>query len=364
MQFGLMTLVDCYPKIQSIADRYRQIIDLAVRGEELGYEYIWIGEHHFQNFACPNPIPLLCAIAARTSKIRLGTAVALPVHRDAIQFAEDYAMLDQLSQGRADVVIGAGAWAQGFAGFNQNFSERTDRTLEAVEIMRGAWTKTPFAYEGKYRSVTAVDVQPKPYQQPEPPIHYGTFTPSTMDFAAQEGFHLALPTAIPGAGAGIFKGKATDYRERVAKAGRDPGTVKISGGRWTYVAETDEKAISEFIDHWSNFQMMTRKDMIEQFKIYPKLLDHHPTLRGFLDVQDGETLEQTIAKIPERNPRETIHESPFVGSPERVARLSKEMDKEIGGCDLWWVYSDIGGISDDKLFNSIELFANEVIPQW
>ena len=150
MKLGVLTLVDHYPDQMSATERYAQIVDEAVYAEELGFDSFWIGEHHFSQYVCPSPVLLLAAIASRTSRIRLGTGVALAPHHDPIRLAEDYAMLDVLSGGRVDLVLARGAFKAGFDGFNQSMRESKPRLRESATIIKGAWLESPYSHEGEF----------------------------------------------------------------------------------------------------------------------------------------------------------------------------------------------------------------------
>ena len=238
MQFGVLTLVDTLANgTMSAEEKYAQVIEEAVFAEQLGFDTFWIGEHHFSNYICPNPVPLLCAIASRTKRIRLGTGVALAAHHDPVHMAEDYAMLDVISGGRVDLVLGRGIYLQGYRGFNQPYDEARPRMEEAVEIIRGAWTQRPFQYDGRFRHVEPIDLQPRPVQQPHPPIWIGGGRgPDSVNYAADQGLHLAMPSVLqPAAG---FKGLAESYRARLVQNGRVPRDFQLSAGQHTYIADS------------------------------------------------------------------------------------------------------------------------------
>lgn len=109
MKFGLFSLFDFFPERQSEIPYYRETLDLIVRADELGLDHVWIGEEHFYSFGiCPRPVIYLTAIAQRTRNIRLGTAVSLLPFDNPLRTAEDFAMLDVLSDGRVDLGVGRG----------------------------------------------------------------------------------------------------------------------------------------------------------------------------------------------------------------------------------------------------------------
>src|SRR5215469_14771018 len=158
----------------SYSDLYRRHIDLCVEAEDLGFDTIWLTEHHFvEDGYSPSMLPIAAAIAARTKRIRIGTFVLLmPLHHP-LHVAEDAATIDVLSNGRLDLGLGQGYVPREFAGFNVPRDERSRRLREGVEIVRRAFTEEQFTFEGKCYTVRDVSLYPKPVQQPHPPIYFG-----------------------------------------------------------------------------------------------------------------------------------------------------------------------------------------------
>lgn len=133
MQFGLFTLFDFFPERQNEVAYYRETLDLIVQADALGLDSIWVGEEHFYSFGiCPRPALFLTAVAQRTQKIRLGTAVSLLPFDNPLRTAEDFAMLEVLSTGRLDFGVGRGLIPAHFAGFGVNPTDTRARMNEAL----------------------------------------------------------------------------------------------------------------------------------------------------------------------------------------------------------------------------------------
>jgi len=345
MQLGVLNLVDWYSSAATQAERYQQVIEEGVLAEQLGFDTYWVGEHHFSHYICPNPVPLLSAIAARTSRIRLGTGVSLGVHHDPIRLAEDYAMLDVVSGGRVDLVLGRGLYLQGYRGFNQPYAESRQRQEECARIVRGAWTQSPFAYEGAFRSVQSLDLQPKPVQQPHPPLWIaGGRGPDSVLFAADEGLHLALPSVLGPADA--FGPLVQVYRERLREAGHDPANFHVSAGQHTYLAATTEQAEAEWEQHYMAYMRLVANE------VRPELYDGTE-----LEEVGRRVAQSTNSDIYER----MIRRNTKCGSPESVAeRICSLYD--VVDMDHYWSYFGLGGIDSPKLFRAMELFARDVMP--
>lgn len=165
---------------------YREMLDLVRLTEEVGLDAAWVSEHHFAaDGYLPSLVPMLAAFAAVTERIELGTGVVLAPFHDPIRLAEDFAVVDQLSNGR--VITGFGiAWREEeFREFNIPVSERVGRTKELVEILRLAWNEERFDFHGKYFNYERVAVTPKPARVP--PIFVGGFVDSAIKRAGRIG---------------------------------------------------------------------------------------------------------------------------------------------------------------------------------
>lgn len=344
MQFGILNLVDWYPESMTREQRYSQVIEEAVFAEELGFDTYWVGEHHFSRYICPHPVPLLAAIAARTKRIRIGTGVALGVHHDPIRLAEDYAMLDVISGGRVDLVLGRGLYLQGYRGFNQSYGESRARQEECARIVRGAFGQRPFSRAGSFRKVDAIELEPKPVQDPFPIWIGGGRGPDSVLFAADEGFHLALPSVLGPAEA--FKPLADAYRQRLADTGRDPAAFHVSAGQHTYCGDSDSAAEAEFEAHYMAYMRMIADEVRPE--VYAGT-----ELEGVADSLRKSTASDAYEKMVRRNAK--------VGSAgalaERICALHDSLKM-----DHYWSYFSLGGISTPKLRASMERFAAGVMP--
>ncbi|NRA01064.1 MAG: LLM class flavin-dependent oxidoreductase [Myxococcales bacterium] len=172
------------------ADWMTQVAGHAETADQLGFESFWIPESHFQRSrACPAPLLLLAAAAARTRSLRLGTSSYLLPIRDPLRVAEDVAVLDQLSGGRVTLGLGRGFRAELFRAFRIPRAEKRDRFRESLDIMRRAWRGEPIARSGHEPDSRPLYLSPLPAQRPHPPIWVAAFGPKAL---AQVG-GLGLP---------------------------------------------------------------------------------------------------------------------------------------------------------------------------
>src|SRR5216683_7121366 len=148
------------------------------RAEELGFDEAWLTEHHFaEDGYSPALFPIAAAIAAITTRIRIGTnLVLLPLH-NAVRVAEDAATIDVISNGRFDLGLGQGYSFSEFAGYGVDRKARASRLEEGIEVIRGAWTKENFSYSGRHYNVKNIAIMPPAVQKPHPPLWIGAGAP-------------------------------------------------------------------------------------------------------------------------------------------------------------------------------------------
>jgi alkanesulfonate monooxygenase SsuD/methylene tetrahydromethanopterin reductase-like flavin-dependent oxidoreductase (luciferase family) len=191
MQFGLFYEASEDPR-QTHAERYAEMLDLIVFGETLGFDVAWLAEIHFGGaFSLLSaPLMLVPAIAQRTRRIRIGTAVTqVPLHHP-LELAEQVATADILSGGRFEFGVGRGSIPTQFHGFGVPLEENRARFDEALEIMRLAWTTERFSYQGEFYQVDNLAVVPKPLQQPHPPVRVGVHTADSFAHIGDLGLRM------------------------------------------------------------------------------------------------------------------------------------------------------------------------------
>jgi alkanesulfonate monooxygenase SsuD/methylene tetrahydromethanopterin reductase-like flavin-dependent oxidoreductase (luciferase family) len=202
-----------------LADLYRNHLEEAALAEELGFDCVWVSEHHFSP-DCWNPAPFafLGAVAARTSRVRIGTYVLLlPLH-NPVRVAEDVAVLDNISQGRIDLGVGVGSSPEEFASFGIPLENRLGRTFEALRIIERCFAGEEFTHEGKYYNFRNVRMTTTPVQRPGPPILVAAMGEQSVAWTARRGYGMAA-----GAGRGHDR-----YFAELRRNGRDPATLPIA----------------------------------------------------------------------------------------------------------------------------------------
>jgi alkanesulfonate monooxygenase SsuD/methylene tetrahydromethanopterin reductase-like flavin-dependent oxidoreductase (luciferase family) len=200
--------------LQDVFARALERIEIMDRG---GFDAVWLAEHHFTTFSvCPSVHMLGTLAAARTKRLRIGTAVSLAALYHPLRLAEEVALLDMLSGGRVNWGAGRGFAHSEFNAFGIPPQESTERFHEAVDIVLKAWTDDKLSFEGKYFRFDNVEVLPKPLQKPHPPVWMAATSEPAVDWAASRGFSILMD---PHASMAEIGAKRRRYTERLAAAG-------------------------------------------------------------------------------------------------------------------------------------------------
>jgi probable F420-dependent oxidoreductase len=173
---------------RTFAQEYRETIELVRLAEALGFDSAWVSEHHGSSDGyLPSLLPMLAAMAATTERIGLGTGIVLTPLHDPIRLAEDAAVVDQLSEGRLILGLGIGWRAEEFRMFNVPISERLQRTVETIEVLRRAWSERRFSFSGRAFGYDRVRVSPPPARPGGPPIYLGGYAEAAVRRAGRLG---------------------------------------------------------------------------------------------------------------------------------------------------------------------------------
>ncbi|NMH97947.1 LLM class flavin-dependent oxidoreductase [Pseudonocardia acidicola] len=346
MRFGMLSICDNDPAQRSNQQFYAELLDQIVLAEELGYEDFWIAEHHYSNYGVvPSPAVLLSAAAARTSRIGLGCGVSILPFHDPVQVAEDYAMVDLISNGRLVFGAGRGFLIHEYEGFRiRDQDESRERFDESLDIIRKAWTGERFSYHGTYYRVDDVRINVLPVKPP--PMYMAALSPSSFERAAALG--------IPVAGVSATLRTMDRIEERIgtfkrlwAEAGRDASTVDVPMTWYTFVVPSKDRAYSDggrqLIDYYRSIGSVFDPRRIndpEGRKVYEELYAWNNTVTW-------EHIENNT-------------DVAMIGDPETViAKLEKA---RAAGVEKVHCFMNFGNRPHAQVAASMELFAKEVMP--
>jgi alkanesulfonate monooxygenase SsuD/methylene tetrahydromethanopterin reductase-like flavin-dependent oxidoreductase (luciferase family) len=200
--------------LETVFDRALQRIEIM---DKTGYDAVWLAEHHFSSFSvCPSVHMMGTLAAARTRRLRIGTAVSLAPFYHPLRLAEEVALLDVLSGGRVNWGAGRGFARVEFEAFGVPPDESASRFRETVEIVLRAWTEERVSFAGQHYQIDPVEVLPKPLQQPHPPVWVAATSEPAIEWAAGRGFSILMD---PHATHSDIGRKRRLYEEGLAAAG-------------------------------------------------------------------------------------------------------------------------------------------------
>lgn len=334
MKFGAHFLPTHMPELDGpVSQFYQRIFEQIGSLERLGFDRVWITEHHFGDYggSIPHPPTFLAAIACKTSRIRLGVAVAVLPLNNPIHLAESYGMVDVLSNGRLDFGIGKGSEPIEYLRFGARREDGTQRMIEGAEILRQAWSDEPVNFHGEFFNYDHVRVLPKPVQRPHPPIWVGaTRTEETFRWAGKNGFNLmTIPFVHPTIKA--LHDLVETYREALGRAGHDLATRQILGKFHIYVSDSLAQGIREAAPYMKNYsaihaaadpnRKLTNRDITADME------------RGFI----------------------------IVGDPQRCIDTIRRWQEEVGLTTFSFTFH-FGGMPQETALKNIRLFAEQVMP--
>ncbi|MFP6579581.1 MAG: LLM class flavin-dependent oxidoreductase [Myxococcota bacterium] len=239
MKFGVFSLMQ-WPEDRSQSDVYRNELAQLSEAEAQGYDGIWLAEHHFSRYGIGPAIHLTAAhLAARTERIRIGTAITILPFMHPIRIAEEVAVLDHLSGGRIDFGMGRGYQRHEFDGFGVEIAKSHLIFKEQLEIIERAWTGERFAWDGEFFQFPEMQILPTPLQNPRPPLFVAALSNSTLEWAASAGYPVMSDQFSPGYR--LAKMRAL-YQEHAEKAGVDTTGFELPMLRQVYVGESMAKA--------------------------------------------------------------------------------------------------------------------------
>lgn len=313
---------------QSIA----QLLERIEYADKAGLDIFGIGEHHRKEFLDSAPTMILAAAAARTKSIRLTSAVTVLSAADPVRVFQNFATLDLISQGRAEMVVGRGSFTEAFPLFGFNLNDYDELFSEKLALLLNINNNESVTWAGKYRpALKNQAIYPRPIQNPLP-IWLGVGgTPESFVRAGTLG--LPLMVAIIGGETHRFRPLIDLYREAGKKAGYTPEQLKVGLHSIGYVADTTEKAVEDFYPGYA-----------ETFTRIGKERGWPPVTRTHFDAQRG--------------PKGAL----LVGGPQEIAEKILRHSDALGGISRVTFQMDNASLSHDQLLRSIELIGSQISP--
>ena len=338
MNFGTFLLMQS-PSARPSEEIYARGIEIAQAAETLGFRNVWLAEHHFSTYGyLSRPAQLATFIAARTTRLRVGTAViVVPLHHPLV-VAEEIATLDLLAGGRVDIGLGRGYQHYEFERFGLELSSSRARWEEAVDVILLALQGGPFDYDGKFFTIPETTVFPQPVQRPRPPIWITAQSPDSVEAAVRRGFNVLT------GGFGIPIERTAEFRrlfDQMVAEVRPPHPLAVGVQRAVYVTDSDADARAAAEEaRWNmrvTLSLRNHYERVEQGRAVAMPAPSEPTTDDLLD-------------------RFLV-----IGTPDTCIRQITRIRDLVGithfNCSFWF-----GDLAQARVLRSMELFAREVMP--
>jgi probable LLM family oxidoreductase len=329
MEIGVYTFADLNPATTP-AQRMRELVEEAALADQVGLDVFGLGEHHRADFLVSSPAVVLGAVAARTENIRLSSAVTVLSSDDPVRVFQDFATLDLLSDGRAEIMAGRGSFIESFPLFGYDLDDYDELFAEHLDLLLRLRADEVVTWEGKHRpAIDGRGVYPRPVQNPLPVWIAVGGSPQSVARAGTLGLPLAL--AIIGGLPERFVPLVDLYREAARESGHDP-IPPVGINSHTYVADTSQQAADEY------------------FPAYAAMMNRIGRERGWPPMARDQ-FDQA------RSPRGSL----VVGSPQEVAEKIL-FEHDLFGNQRFLCQISVGTLPHDKAMRAIELLGTEVAP--
>jgi alkanesulfonate monooxygenase SsuD/methylene tetrahydromethanopterin reductase-like flavin-dependent oxidoreductase (luciferase family) len=348
MRFGYFTLTDNPPtygvRRQDANQLLLDTIDQALAAERLGFNSVWLPEHHFGGFGVmPTPSQCLTYIAARTKRVKLAPATVLLPCNQPLRAAEEFATLDLLSNGRAIFSVGRGYDEREYRAFEIPFAESRSRFDEELRLVRTAWTEESFTFHGQHHSIPdPITVYPRPVQQPHPPVYVACFSEPTMRVAAEMGFNIIFAPFAAAMMFGSLKEAVAQFKAYAREAGHPNVTAMCS--YFTALADTPDE------------QRAARERLLFYLRgISPAFPSDRekapPHIRYFADIVD---------RIMAMKPEDLGERSIVTGTRQQVIEQLQRVEES--GIEEVICYFSFGAYPHHDVLRQMERFSAEVMP--
>jgi len=341
VKFGYYILNTYVPELDGGSrDMYSKWLEQIDAAESLGFDSLWVTEHHFRHFGgqMPSPSIILAAAAQRTKKMRLGAAVSLLPMHNPLRIAEEFAMVDQLSQGRVCFGAGRGMHPDEYEVFGQDYATAQQRLPEALDIVMRAWSGAEFEWQSEHYKFRKLRVYPQPYQQPHPPIYVtANRDPESFAMIGKRGHHLMT---LPWIATNEEQAPRIEwYKTALREGGHSVADKEVFTMYPIYVGDSDGTAKAEVEESWHRWRAFALA-ATGALPGTPAHATRSPHLSYDFMARDSRGV---------------------FGGPESCVRILKRI-VEVVGTDHIGLTFHFGGLGQDKALKSMERFAKSVMP--
>ena len=348
MEFGMFHEFQALPgesAAQSFANSFAQV-DAA---ERWGLDAMWLAELHFapERSVLSSPLILAAAIAQRTKRIRIGTAVQVLPLCHPLRLAEEVATVDHLSNGRLIFGVGRSGFAHTYKTYGVDYGESRERFAETLEIVKRAFSEERFSHKGKYFTYDNVRLSPKPLQAPWPEIRIAAASADTYAEVGAMGHAIFVAARI--GNLSELAPLVRSYREAWQQAGH-PGKGEVFLRVPVYVAATDEAAREE-----------PRESIMHLLRTLGDRLAASASTAGTREIENRAARGQKMQSI---DYEEVLRERMIVGTPARVVDQLKRLQEQLGLDGILAELNPGSLIPHDRVMTALRLLCEEVMPSF
>lgn len=337
MDIGISTFVETTPDMEtgnviSHDQRLREVVEEIILADEVGLDVFGVGEHHRKDFACSAPAVLLAAAASRTKRIRLTSAVTVLSTDDPVRVFQDFATLDGISNGRAEIMVGRGSFIESYPLFGYDLNDYEELFEEKLKLLLKIRESEKVTWKGTHRSaIDDMGVYPRPVQDPLPIWVGSGGNPQSVIRAGKYGLPLVL--AIIGGRPVQFAPLVELYKRAAAQAGHDPDSLPVASHSHGFIAEDADTAAEKFFQPTQYVMNVIGRE------------------RGW---GHYDRAQYDAAR--------SFEGALYVGDPEMVAQKIIHLRKNVG-VTRFMLHVPVGTMPHEDVMKSIELLGNEVAPR-
>jgi len=348
MEFGLFHEFQKSLKT-SEAEAFAQSFELIDAAERWGLDAMWLAELHFEpgRSVLASPMILAAAIAQRTRRMKIGTAVQVLPLCHPLRLAEEAATVDQISDGRLIFGVGRSGFAHVYQAYGVPYEESRERFAETLEIVKRAWTNERFSFSGKYFTYDRIALVPKPLQKPTPPIRIAATSIDTYEAIGTLGHPIFVAARLGTLSelAPLVRG----YREAYSAAGH-PGTGEVYLRVPVYLAETEERARRE-----------PEESVMHLFRAIGGQLQASANVSGARAIEQRAERGQQLQTV---SYDDALRDKMIVGTPDQVVEKLMRLRQEIGLDGILAELNPGSLIPHALVMNALRLLCQEVMPRF
>ena len=338
MRFGVFLLLQS-PDKRPAQEVYNQALKETQLADELGFDSIFLAEHHFSSYGyIPSPLSLAVKMATLTKTIRIGTAVLVIPLYNPLRLAEDIAMADVLTDGRLDVGVGRGYQHYEFERYGMELEEGRAKYLESLDIILKALDQEVFSHSGEHYQIPETTVFPRPVQKPHPPMWTVVQErPESVRFAVERRYNVILGGALP--------------QVKRFKAVYDEVLQEFNGVGPEYVAISKNTFVT--------YDEAEARDQAQHSRWHTRVASS--LARGAQRIENGRAI--AVPRPDEMNDEDFWRDHLLFGTPEQVTDKIRLYEQEVHMNHLNCMFH-LGSMDNDRVERSMRLFAEKVIPQF